>query len=170
MTCGPHWWLTKDGDRSCLALYERHYSAYRYRDGRRRSQFVGPGENIVLRNADASALFVWRRYIDDTLPKQNGVECAVFRNESGTLSSELIRQADAIADFCWPGQRHYTKVDPAKIRSRNPGFCFLMAGWRRCGYTKNGLLILERLLITASAPAATAAPRSQPAPSPPPPA
>jgi len=45
---GPLWWLTKDGDRSMLALYERHYSAYQYRDGRERRLFVGPGEKIVL--------------------------------------------------------------------------------------------------------------------------
>ena len=140
----PLWWLTKDGDRSCLALYERHYSAYRYRDGRSRYQFVGPGENIVLRNADASALFVWRKFIDDS--GQRGVNCAVFRNESNIQSSELIRQADAIADFCWPGERHYTTVNPAKVRSSNPGFCFLMAGWKRCKHrTKSGLIILEKL-------------------------
>ena len=139
----PLWWLTKDGDRSCLALYERHYSAYRYRDGRKRYQFVGPGTTIVLRTADASALFVWRDFIDDS--GETGINCAVFRNEGPFLSSELCRQADAIADFCWPGQRHYTTVNPAKVRSRNPGFCFLMAGWRRCGMTKSGLLVLERV-------------------------
>jgi hypothetical protein len=141
----PWWFLTKDGDRSCLALYEKHYSANQYRDGRKRTQFVGPGEPIVLRNADASAFFVWRKYIDDTIPKQDGVECAAFRNESSALSSEFVRQADAIADFCWPSERHYTKVNPAKIRSRNPGFCFLAAGWKRCKYTtQNGLIVLER--------------------------
>lgn len=143
----PLWYVTKDGDRSCLALYERHYPARQYRDGRKRSQFVGPGEPIVLRTADASALFVWRKYIDDTIPKQDGVECSAFRNEGPYLSSELLRQADAIADFCWPGERHYTKVNPAKIRSHNPGFCFLMAGWKRCKYTtQGGLIVLERLV------------------------
>jgi hypothetical protein len=141
----PLWWITKDGDRSCLALYERHYSARQYRDGRKRSQFVGPGSPIVLRNGDASALFVWRDAIDDTQPKQEGIECAVFRNESGLQSSELIRQADAVADFCWPGQRHYTKVDSKKVRSRNPGFCFIKAGWKRCGRTKGGLMLFEKL-------------------------
>jgi hypothetical protein len=140
----PLWWLTKDGDRSCLALYERHYSAYRYKDDRKRYQFVGPGESIVLRNTDATALFVWRKFIDDS--GQQGVNCAVFRNESGIQSSELIRQADEIADFCWPGERHYTYVSAEKVRSRNPGFCFLMAGWRRCGKTKGGLIILERTI------------------------
>lgn len=141
----PLWWITKDGDRSCLALYQRHYSAYRYKDGRVTNQFVGPGSPIVLRTADTSALFVWIKHIDDIIPKQEGVSCSVFRNESSYQSSELIRQADAIADFCWPGERHYTTVDTKKVRSRNAGYCFLKAGWRRCGYTKGGLLILERL-------------------------
>src|SRR5262249_12454474 len=59
-------------------------------------------------------------------------------------SSELIRQADAIADFCWPGARHYTKVNSKAVRSTNPGYCFLKAGWQRCGMTQNGKLILER--------------------------
>ena len=91
------WYVTKDGDLSCLELYERHYSCYEYRDGRKRSQFVGPGEHIVLRTGDADAMFVWRKFIDDS--GQQGVNCAVFRNESRLLSSELIRQADAVADF-----------------------------------------------------------------------
>jgi hypothetical protein len=69
------WYLTKDGDKSCLALYQRHYSAKKaYGDGRERFQFVGPGQSIVLRTARADALFVWRNYIDDTIPKQEGVE------------------------------------------------------------------------------------------------
>lgn len=140
----PLWYLTKDGDRTCIALYERHYSRYRYADGRRQSQFVGPGEHIVLRTGDGDAMFVWRKFIDDS--GQRGVNCAIFRNESPHLSSELIRQADAVADFAWPGERHYTYVDPQAIRSSNPGFCFVAAGWRRCGKTKGGLIVLERLI------------------------
>jgi hypothetical protein len=141
----PIWWLTKDGDKSCLALYRRHYSAAKaYADGRERFQFVGPGAHIVLRTANCDAMFVWRDYIDDTIPKQHGIECAVFRNEGRWQSSELVRQADAIADFAWPGQRHYTKVDPKAVRSANPGYCFIVAGWRRCGFTQGGKLILER--------------------------
>jgi hypothetical protein len=144
----PAWWLTKDGDKDCLKLYERHYSAYRYVDGRKRSQFVGPGETIVLRTWEADALFVWRTFIDDS--GQQGVNCAVFRNESRHQSSELIRQADAVADCAWPGLRHYTYVNAAKLRSRNPGFCFMAAGWRRCGRTKNGLIVLELVNMEVS--------------------
>ena len=138
----PIWWLTKDGDRTCLALYERHYSCYHYRDGRKRYLFCGPGEKIVLRTGEGDALFVWRKFKDAS--GQQGINCAVFRNESTHQSSKLIRQADRIADCIWPGERHYTYVDSARIRSTNPGCCFLAAGWRRCGRTKGGLIVLEK--------------------------
>lgn len=147
----PHWWLTKDGDAACLALYEKHYSAYRYRDGRVRKLFCGPGEKVVLRTFDGTAFWVWRNFKDDctdarTGAKQAGVNCAAFRNEGKVRSSDLVRQADAIADCLWPDWRHYTYVNAAKIKSANPGYCFLNAGWRRCGMTKGGLLILERVV------------------------
>jgi hypothetical protein len=44
----------------------------------------------------------------------------------------------------WPGERHYTKVDPDKVASGLPGYCFLRAGWRYAGRTKGDLRILER--------------------------
>lgn len=139
----PVWWLTKDGDLDCLELYERHYSCYQYADGRVRKQFVGPGEKLVLRTKAADAMFVWRKFIDDS--GQHGVNCAVFRNESGHRSSDLIRQADQIADVLWPDCRHYTYVRAEAIKSKNPGFCFIAAGWNRCGMTKGGLHVLERV-------------------------
>jgi len=139
----PLWWLTKDGDLDCLELYEKHYSCYQYADGRERKLFCGPGEKLVLRTWDGDAMFVWRKFKDDS--GQEGVNCAVFRNESTHLSSELIRQADAIADAVWPGERHYTYVKAEAVRSTNPGCCFKQAGWKRCGMTKvNKLLIFER--------------------------
>lgn len=156
----PLWWLTKDGDKTCLALYERHYSARQYRDGRKRVLFAGPGEKIVLRNAAGDVVFVWRKFIDDcidhrTNERQQGINCAAFRREDlraedSQDGSEFVRQADAIADFVWPDCRHYTYVDPKDVRSGLPGACFLFAGWRyvRRGKhrarTKTGKLILER--------------------------
>lgn len=145
MTFNPIWWLTKDGDQVCLDLYERHYSAYKYRDGRIRKLFCGPGEKIVLRTWEGNALFVWRKFIDACIPKQEGINCAIFRNESRHKSSELIRQADTIADFCWPSERHYTYVSAEKVKSTNPGYCFITTGWKKCGRTKGGLIILEKL-------------------------
>lgn len=138
------WWITRDGDATANALFDRHYSRYLYKDGRRPRKIVGPGEYIMLRTWEGDALFVWRRFRDAS--GQNGVNCAIFRNESTHRSSNLIRQADAIADFCWPGLRHYTYVNARRVRSTNPGCCFKAAGWRKCGTTKaRRLLILERV-------------------------
>ena len=45
----------------------------------------------------------------------------------------------------------YTYVAPSRIRSSNPGYCFLKAGWLRSGMTKGGhgrdpLLVLVKRL------------------------
>jgi hypothetical protein len=135
-------------------MYERHYSANTKRPAwRERKLFVGPGTKFVLRTERGDAFFVWREFLDDCIDErtglpQEGINCAAFRNESSHLSSGLIRQADAIADVLWPHRRHYTYVDSQKVASTNAGFCFLMAGWRRCGVTKSGLLVLERVHTT----------------------
>ena len=100
------------------------------------------GGEIVLRTRAGDAGFVWRNFISDA--DERGISCAFFRNEGPILSSELIRQADDVADAVWACRRHYTYVDPSAVRSANPGFCFLMAGWRRCGMSANGKTIMER--------------------------
>ena len=140
---GHLWYAAKDGDRRALALYRRHYSARRYRDGRKPALFCGPGEKLVLLTVNADALLVWLNFIDPS--GQHGISCSVFRNESDFRSSDLIREAVALAWQRWPGQRLYTYVNAARVQSNNPGFCFKVAGWRRCGTTKGGLLVLERL-------------------------
>lgn len=137
------WWITRDGDIDCIKLYEKHYSCRDYKDGRERKLFAGVGEKIVLRTLEGDALFVWRKSKFDI---EDGINCAVFRNESKHKSSELIRQADAIADFIWPDSRHYTFINSERVKSTNPGFCFIKAGWRRTGYkTKGGLIVMERI-------------------------
>ena len=137
------WIPVLDGNDSARHLIDRHYSRYRYADGRKPKLFVGPGEKMVLSTPCAMALFIWRKFISGD--GQEGVNCAVFRNETDMRSSDLIMEADALADARWPGQRHYTYVVSGKIRSTNPGYCFQKAGWRKCGITKwNKLVILER--------------------------
>ena len=98
---------------------------------------------MVLMTLDCDALFVWRKFIDDS--GERGVNCAVFRNEGPILSSTLILEAEQLAWGRWPGERLYTYVDARKIRSTNPGYCFLMAGWRRMDYrTANGKRVLAK--------------------------
>lgn len=132
------WVQTRDGDPTAMSIFLRHYTA---RQHRKLYQFVGPGEKMVLLTPDARALFVWRKFIDDS--GQTGVNCAVFRNECESRSSGLIRSATDFAWARWPGERLYTYVDSRRVRSSNPGWCFIAAGWRVCGKTKGGLRILE---------------------------
>jgi hypothetical protein len=151
------WVELADGDREAFAIFKRHYSFHRYADGRRddpnyanRFLIVGPGEKMVLVTPSADALFLWRKFIDDS--GQKGVNCAAFRNEGGSLSSGLILAAEEHARQKWPAERFYTYVDDKKIRSTNPGACFKSAGWKLVRgvdgialRTKSGKLILEKL-------------------------
>lgn len=139
-----NWYVVKDGNPIGRAIFDRHYSRHFYKDGRKPKLFVGPGQKMVLLTYGNDALFVWRKFISSD--GQKGVNCAVFRNESKLLSSELILEAEQLAWRRWPKERLYTYVAPTKIKSKNPGFCFKKAGWKQCGITKvNKLIILEKL-------------------------
>lgn len=158
-----YWMQVKDGDPRVARLYMRHYSCHQYKDKRRqqwgyRNRFLvmGPGEKLVLLSIDGLAIFGWRKFHDDS--GQCGVNCAFFRNESPVLSSVLIRDAERHARRRWPNERFYTYVNPAAIRSTNPGCCFQKAGWQRCGVTRRGLLILEKLPQVERLPNTTAIP------------
>lgn len=144
-TDNQYWQQVRDGNPVALKLFESHYSKYHYADGRRPKLFVGPGEKIVLLGIDGQALFAWRKFISGD--GQEGVNCAIFINRSKAhQSSDLILQAEEIALRRWPGVRFYTYVNPRKIASANPGYCFKCAGWRPCGITKRRqLIILEKL-------------------------
>lgn len=142
MTGTEFWRASRDGDPRGLALYRRHYSSRRYADGRDPALFVGPGEKTVLLSHDDDALFVWRKFIDAS--GQEGVNCAVFRNESPYVASAMILDAETWAAERWPGERLYTYVNPRSIRSVNPGYCFKRAGWRTDGSTRGGLVVLAK--------------------------
>lgn len=68
----------------------------------------------------------------------------IFRNLGLALSSDLIRSATTRTYEEWikrygslPSERLRTEVDIKRVRSANPGYCYLMAGWER-GPVKNG--------------------------------
>lgn len=145
---GEGWMHMLDGDPSCRAIFDRHYSRYIYADGRRPKLFVGPGEKMVLMQADGMGLCVWRKE-KHRLDGQQGVNCAIYRNESDRSASVMLKDAMSKAWDRWPGERLFTYVDPRKVkptieRSRPVwGWCFYKAGWSFCGMTKAGLHILE---------------------------
>lgn len=74
--------------------------------------------------------------------------CSIFRNESEHLSSELICEAVAATRAVWtpPELGMVTFVNAAKVRrKRDPGRCYLKAGFQRVGETKGGLIALQLL-------------------------
>lgn len=71
---------------------------------------------------DRKARYLWRNMM--------------FRNEGAGLSSELIRDATERTYEEWikrygelPAERLRTEVDTRRVRSKNPGFCYMQAGW-----------------------------------------
>lgn len=142
---GGTWVQVRDGNTTASAIFDRHYS--RNPASRGDARVAGPGEKMVLLTPCARALFVWRRFISkDPTAGRMDVNCAIFKNEGAGLSSALILEAMELAWQRWPGQRLYTYVNPRRVRSTNPGCCFMAAGWHRCGVTKTRrLLVLEAL-------------------------
>lgn len=142
---GAPWLMVRDGNPTAAALYDRHYSRNPGAQGDPR--VAGPGEKLVLLTPCARALFVWRWFRSkDPSAGPLDVNCAIFRNEGAGLASDLILAAEPLAWAKWGPQRLYTYVNPKRVRSANPGYCFKRAGWRVCGVTKTRkLLILEKL-------------------------
>lgn len=71
---------------------------------------------------DQRARYIWRNMM--------------FRNEGAGLSSDLIRAATERTYEEWvkrygslPAERLRTEIDVRRVRSSNPGFCYLRAGW-----------------------------------------
>jgi hypothetical protein len=147
------WFVAHRADVRGRRLADRHYN--RQHVGAR--GFVPPGRCAVLLTMDERALWV------TSWPFAEFVRhaCAgawinsLFRNESDALSSELIRAAVAVTrwyrttDPAWrnepePAMGMVTFVDAGKVRrKRDPGRCYLRAGFERVGETKGGLVALQ---------------------------
>jgi len=128
-------------DPEMARLADRHYS--RRTVGAR--QFCYSGRKLVLRDTQGLVLFVWMWPQDAMrLDGQTGYNCAIFRNESDRLSSSIILEAEGLAVAKWGPNRMYTYVAPTKVRSTNPGFCYLKAGWHKAGFSKSGQVLLVK--------------------------
>jgi len=123
------WRRTTKFDRRAAALADRHYS--------RRTvgspQFMPPGRTLVLITEAGDA--VWGTHWPDAALTLDGIDawrCSIFRNEGPLLSSALIVEAMERTAATWrerPSDGWLTFVAKDKVRSTNPGFCFLKAGW-----------------------------------------
>jgi hypothetical protein len=142
------WLPVKRTDVRARRLADRHYS--RQTIGAR--DFMGPGRTLVLVTADARA--VWG-VLENLDPRgRRRWRCSIFRNEGPVRSSDLVREATARTFAHW--RDHYgalpdvpltTEVDASAVRAkRDPGRCFLRAGWTRrpgVGASRRALVVLE---------------------------
>lgn len=132
-------------DARALPLADRHYNRRKVGS----PQFVPPGRNIVLLTECERALWVtsWP-FAEYTRHAWAGAWVnSLFRNEGAGLSSELIREAVAATRAYFgepPGLGMITFVNADKVRrKRDPGRCYLRAGFMVAGETKGGLVALQ---------------------------
>lgn len=134
------WRLSDRFDPIATRLADQHYS----RQSPGTPQFVAPGRTNVLVDVGGCALWVslWQKHVRHQWP--GAWNCALFRNVGAGLSSELIRDAVAATRWRWggpPAEGMITFVNASCVRrKRDPGRCFLRAGFRRVGETAGGLL------------------------------
>ncbi len=140
-----HWKLSHRADPQALPLADAHYN--RQKPGT--PQFVPPGRCLVLLADRARALWVtsWP-FPEFVKHRWKGAWVnSCFRRESGPVASELIREAVAVTRWYWPSVPELgmvSFVDPDKIRhKRDPGRCYLRAGFELDGETEGGLVALR---------------------------
>tara|TARA_R100000808_G_C2145865_1_gene153716 strand:- start:488 stop:979 length:492 start_codon:yes stop_codon:yes gene_type:complete len=132
------WAISHRFDKAALPLADRHYN--RQKPGT--PQFVAPGRNVVLLSTCRRALWVTRVQRRDLCKHAwpGAWECSLFRNEGAGLSSELILEAIAATRWMWgdpPDEGMITFVNRAKVKSKkNPGYCYIIAGFTPVGRTK----------------------------------
>jgi hypothetical protein len=141
-----HWQMSHRFDKAALPMADRHYN--RQKPGT--PQFVPPGRCIVLIADGALWVSSWP-YAEFTKHEWSGAWInSCFRRETNpTLASVLIREAVAITRHIWgepPSLGMVTFIDATKIRhKRDPGRCYLKAGFKRCGETKVNRLLAFQL-------------------------
>lgn len=141
------WALSWRADPTGAAIADRHYN----RQSIGSPQFVPPGRCLVLLAEDQRSLWVTSWPLAEfTQHEWAGAWVnSLFRREGDGLASDMIREAIAVTRWRWPDVPDLgmvTFIDPSKVRrKRDPGRCYLRAGFRLAGETKGGLLALQML-------------------------
>jgi hypothetical protein len=147
------WSLSHRADPMARPIADRHYNRQHIGS----PGFVPPGRCFVLKTSGALWVSSWpyAAYVRHEWAGAWINSC--FRRESGTVASELIRQAIAATRWYWNdvpsvpwshrGSCGYvgmvTFIDRDKVRpKRDYGRCYRKVGFRVIGETKGGLLTL----------------------------
>jgi hypothetical protein len=127
------WNYIYKSDYLAVEMANRHYSRIAF--GKQGVMLGPPGRLISLMTEAQDAIWVshWP-YPEYALDHLDSWRCTIFRNEGPTLSSALITEAMQRTSEWWinlppPADEWVTWVAPALVESRNPGYCFIKAGW-----------------------------------------
>jgi len=148
-----YWQLSHRADHAARLIADRHYN--RQKPGT--PQFVPPGRCLVLTLPSDVGRGLWvtswpfAEFVRHEWP--GAWVCSAFRREDGPRASDLIRDAVAATVAVWPTVPRIASargevamvsfVDRAKTRhKRDPGRCYLRAGWSVIGQTAGGLVAL----------------------------
>ena len=146
-----NWTMSHRADPDVVPLADGHYN----RQTIGAQQFAPPGRCVVFKTPALDAFWItsWP-FAEYVMHAWAGAwVCSAFRNEAPHIhqSSCLIRQAVAatLAHYgAPPALGMITFVDPKKTRrKRDPGRCFIRAGFKPVGFTKGGLVALQMLPI-----------------------
>lgn len=140
------WQVSNRADPRVARIADRHYN----RQSIGSPQFVPPGRCLVLRHGDDALWVTSWPFAEYTKHEWAGAWVnSLFRNESEHLSSDLIREAVAVTRGLWrtrPALGIVTFVDASKVKpKRNPGYCYLKAGFAHVGFTQSGLWAFQML-------------------------
>ena len=145
------WDVVTKADSRAVALADDHYS--RQTPGSR--EIGPPGQKLVLLSSDHTAVWGSHRPAPWTgiqrMDGFTGHNCFIFRNIGPTLSSALIWEAVGITALRWGVAPFLTYVAVDHVRSNNPGYCYIKAGFVRVGYrdqTKLGRMARLEMDIT----------------------
>ena len=158
------WIVSHRFDASVVPIADRHYNRRKVGS----PQFAPPGRCLVLTTAARDAFWItswpFAQYVRHAWG--GAWVCSAFRNEGAELSSALITGALAATLARWPDAPRVgawsqvgatpkridverteiamvTFVNTSKTKSkRDPGRCYIRAGFARVGMTKGGLVAL----------------------------
>ena len=148
-----YWNISNRADQTVVPIADKHYNRQKVGS----PQFVPPGRCLVLKMKDPypphGVIAFWvtsypyAEYVKHSWA--GALVCSAFRNEGSILSSLLIKQALSATRWRYPDLPELgmvTFVDASKVRKkRDPGRCFLRAGFKSVGKTKGGLHAFQLL-------------------------
>lgn len=157
---GVNWRVTWRADPVAARIADRHYN--RQKIGA--VQYVPPGRCVCLVRDDALWVTSWPlpEWVKHEWP--GAWVNSLFRNEGAARSSALIRAAVSATRARWspPSQGIVSFVDPRAVPGvlvrgvRIFGYCYMRAGFRHVGFTKEQRLWAWQMLPNEMPPAAPA--------------